>query len=235
MLAHFFDQSRIDNPRSNEVGPLDVFEHRLLEPDVIELEPPNQCLETMNYDRHLEIHDPWGDNHRSLRNLLHQLHSLARVGTLATDTLADVYLFLRPDLRYLDDFKPFIQYAAAVKEPTIFFPNWQHHGGMNDRFALIAGQDAARIYSTRGSNVWEFTTKFGGKFNGERLLKYSVLKAGLRAEPVYLRAERVRSTGTVRIESFRRPKSKLSKTTLRFLWLRLITRSDKNLATRNLL
>lgn len=217
LFAHLFRQSRIDNPRSGESGSLDVDEYQLLAADHVELEDPYLCLESMNYKEHVQRPDPWDDDYRSFRNFLHQLHSLDRVGSLALEWGPDVYVFVRPDLRYLDSFEPFISQALRAKQPTVFYPNWQHHGGMNDRFAVIAGAEAARVYSKRGAFIWDFAEKFGGVFNGERLLKYATLRTGIKIRPIYARAERIRSNGVSRRESFRRPKSLISKTLIRFL------------------
>ena len=223
VFAHLFSQASIDNPRSGECGPLNVDEFRLLKADQVELEEPGLCLDSMDYKRHLLKPDPWEDGYRSLSNFLHQLHSLDRVHCLASEWKPDVYVFVRPDLRYLDSLGVFIRQALCAKAPTIFYPNWQHHGGMNDRFALISGESAAQVYSNRKQFVWDFAEQFGGVFNGERLLKFSTLRTGARIFPIYARAERVRSNGESRNESFRRPRGVISKTTWRYL-ARLICR-----------
>lgn len=58
VLAHFFNQSRIDNPRSGERGSLDTDEHRMLQADHCMIEEPEACLETWRFS---EL-KPYGDS-----------------------------------------------------------------------------------------------------------------------------------------------------------------------------
>jgi len=214
VFAHLFRQCQIDNPRSGEIGELDPYEYRMLEADHVEHEEPSLCLDAMGFGNQLLRPDPWTDGYKSLANLFHQLHSLGRVFAFASDWKPNVYIFARPDLRYLDSLEPHLVQALAVRAEKIFYPNWQHHGGMNDRFALVTGHQAALVYSNRGRLISEFRDELGGTFNGERLLKYAILTSNIEVEPMYVRAERVRSNGKRREESFRRPRSALNKTSL---------------------
>ena len=100
IYAHFFLQKEIDNPRSGEKGILDYEEYRLLPSDWLKLEEPDHCLAQWNFEGLKAWGDSWQDEFRSLRNLIHQLHSLHTVTEAALADGTEVCLFCRPDLRH---------------------------------------------------------------------------------------------------------------------------------------
>ena len=99
IYTHFFLQRRIDRIRTGETGELDLDEHRLLQPDWRELEEPDDCLATWDFDGLKRHGDFWENDFQSLRNLVHQLHSMNRVTAAARADGAQICLFLRPDLQ----------------------------------------------------------------------------------------------------------------------------------------
>lgn len=232
VFAHLFDQHRIFNPRSKEDGTMNPYENKLLGANELISESPGDCLEIWNYDKLRQQPDPWADNYHSLRNFLHQMHSIMKVGRLAEVWKPSVCIYVRPDQLYVDSLMPYIQRSLQSPQPTLYYPNWQHHGGMNDRFAIASHQRAAEVYSRRGLLISECRQNLGGPFNGERLLKYAVLREKLASEPIYVRAYRMRLGGIVEAERFRRPRSSLNKTTLRYLayQLRLLTSVNRELS-----
>lgn len=70
VFCHFFVQTEIDNPRSGEKGLLRQDEHTLLNPSWLELEEPDQCLAMHGFAELKTWGDSWGDDFRSLRNLV---------------------------------------------------------------------------------------------------------------------------------------------------------------------
>lgn len=219
IFAHLYNQERIFNPRSNEFGPLDTEEFRLLDADVMRLESPSEALSSRLTDEMRFFSDPWGDQAISVRNLCLQLHSLSRVGSLALEWDPDLFVVVRPDLEYLDAMTPFLQLTLESSRPLVMYPNWQQHGGMNDRFAIIAGKRAMLAYCGRGDLVGGYRRDIGSYFNGERLLKYSLLLARVECLPMFVRARRVRFDGSRVLESFKRSSNRLNRTQLR-LWVR---------------
>ena len=109
--AHFFDQRNICNPRTGEFGALDVEEHKLLPIDRLVLEEPDICLQTWRFDDLRTHGDAWNDNFISLRNLVHQLHSLNEVTKMAVSDGVDLVIFARPDLQYHDSLRPALRTA----------------------------------------------------------------------------------------------------------------------------
>ena len=76
VFTHLFDQKEINNPRTGETGRLDTAEYQLLQSDWLTLEPPGECLAQHRFDALKSFGDPWNDQFSSLRNLIHELHSL---------------------------------------------------------------------------------------------------------------------------------------------------------------
>ena len=202
VLSHFFQQDRIDNPRSGESGALDTEEYRLLPNDWIELEPPETCLERWDFEG-LKAHgDYWNDDFRSLRNLVHQQHSLHRVTCAALETDPDLVLFCRPDLHYHDSFEGQITQALKDRLPTVRLPDWEAWRGRNDRFAIARGTRAIRAYGQRIEVAKKFCLWCEEPLHAERLLAYALRRRLVRVKTFPLRASRTRTNGTVVEESF---------------------------------
>lgn len=174
--VHVYDQPQTHNPA-------------LLLPDQLECEQPGHCLNRWDFDRIAGYGDRWGNDYRSLRNLIHQLHSLHRV----TPDDTDVVVFARPDLIYHDSLAPIIREALSDPRPRIYLPRWQSWGGMNDRFAIAVGS-AAQTYGRRIEAVHDFCAG-NGPLHSEKLLAF-VLR-NIEVIPIPHRASRVRPNGTV--------------------------------------
>lgn len=217
LFAHLFRQQRIDNPRSGEQGVLDPDEYRLLqvEPDALLLEEPGGCLEPRGFDALKQFGDSWSDEYRSLRNLVHQLHSLDRVTDAALAWGADVVLFARPDLRYHDSLAGPIRLAVKAGPPLVQLPRWQPHGGMNDRFAVCRGPEAIAAYGKRIHAAADFCRESGEPLNGEKLVQFVLARAGIEVRSFAMRASRVRADGSQRYEEFARPEVAALKATWR--------------------
>ena len=206
ILCHFYQQDRIDNPRSGENGAQNPDDYKLLSPDWVSLEPPGRCLSQWNFDEIYRHGDIEGDNGKSLGNLIHQLHSLNCVTERALQDHPDLVIFCRPDLCYHDSFDESLQKAAPYKGERAWIPYWQWHaGGLNDRFAIVRGEKAVRAYGQRILAVPSYLKETGRPLHAEKFIKYALKKASVRWGKMYVRASRVRLGGTVRNESFRAP------------------------------
>lgn len=199
-FGHFFDQDRIDNPRSKEAGALDPDEYRLLDLDQVEREAPGACLEQHGFDDLKAAGDPWKDGFTSLRNLVHQLHSLARATGLALAWQPEIVIFARPDLYYHDSVAPQLAALAGQHGPAVRAPDWaQWRGGCNDRFALARGDQAITAYGFRVARLAEYLA-LGKRIHSERFLKFAL--QDIPVGSFALRASRVRSNGIVVVEDF---------------------------------
>lgn len=152
----------------------------------------------------------------SVRNVLHQLHSLWRVRTALGATLGafDYVLFARADLRYLDPIcVP--ELASRLRTPgSIAVPAWHGFGGFNDRLAL-ADPIAARHYLERLQLVAAFCRE--QPLHPESLLAFALQRADCRVCELPVRAQRVRANGQIVDERFSVGRTKVRRRARRFV------------------
>jgi len=199
-VGHFNLPAKIDNPRSSEfdITP-DRNESALLELDLCWVEPQDSRSVANELAAVRRFPDSFQDEYRSLENLCHQLHSLARLWSLlelqgVDDN--DLILLLRPDLLYLDVLNPATQLQAlADGSADLIVPGWQSWGGLNDRFAFCTGR-AARIYATRIRSFQVSCQTMGG-MHPEIFLKLVIKGHGLRVAHTLFRAVRLRANGQI--------------------------------------
>ncbi|MBB2197654.1 hypothetical protein HLH44_09315 [Gluconacetobacter sp. 1c LMG 22058] len=194
---------RVWNPRSHEFNA--ILDHR----DVFRFDCEHYVLNRQNDNsimnelscakRHQDI---FQNDWISIRNLLHQLSSL-ECGWNFCEKLRyeefDAFLFLRPDLLYVDNFDiPLL--VSRLKTPnTLLVPPWHCWGGLNDRFAL-AGPVAARRYALRLKHVAEFCRHY--PLHSETFLAWALAEAKCCIGSLPIRALRVRADGRVENENF---------------------------------
>lgn len=209
-FCHFYDQRRIDNPRTGEQGELNPDEHQLLQPDVLRLESSERYLSS---DLAAEIR-AFGDHYRndfySLNNLLLQLFSLRNAWEMAEPWAPDICLYVRPDLYYHDSFDP---YLVRPRRAMIQIANWgsgfagirNGHAlaGVNDRFAICHDRRAMRAYGTRIKQAVSYCAQYGHGLHAESLLRYTLVKNDIKVARVPLRASRVRFGGHMKDSNFR--------------------------------
>lgn len=206
IYSHFFQQDQIDNPRTQEKGALDTEEYKLLNSDWLQLDPPDVCLETWDFEGLKTYGDVWGTEFTSLRNLVHQLHSLHAVTQAVLDEGADVCIFCRPDLEYHSSLAPLLKAALKKGRDTVYLPRWQAwDGGLNDRFAVCAGQGAIAAYGQRGLLAKQFCEETSKPLHSESLVEYSLSQNDIAVRTTPIRASRVRFDGTMVDEDFTHP------------------------------
>lgn len=150
--------------------------------------------------------DPFNDEWKSITNLLFQLHSLQQAWKFATNNIGvlnntDTILFARPDLVYLDDFD--FQHIHEDR-PVVVTPDWQKHGGQNDRFALCNIQ-GAEIYANRLNWIQQYCKYH--VLHPESFLQFVLKKSNTEIRYISTRAARVRSNGRVVSENFNRTRT----------------------------
>jgi hypothetical protein len=147
------------------------------------------------------------------RNAVRQLYSLKRLAGIYEDygpANFDFVILVRPDLRYLDRL-PLQQIVAQLgigglpgmaslrrrfkPVASLITPSWQTWGGLNDRFAFATAA-GARTYLNRMDHLPDYC-KTRSEFQAEALLKFAAERDGLQTATTWMRAERVRSDGSV--------------------------------------
>jgi hypothetical protein len=205
VYAHFFEQTRVENPRSGESGEMDSGEHRLLSPDWLELEAPDAFLESRGFAALKSHGDYWSDDFRSLRNLVHQLHSLDRVTQAVLADGIEVCLFCRPDLEYHDSLQRAVSRARRAAGPLVQLPYWQPWEGFNDRFAVATGRAAIAAYGQRIRQALSYCERTSRPLHAERLVEFALREAGVSTRLISPRASRVRIDGRHAEEDFQHP------------------------------
>lgn len=207
VYAHFYEQAEIDNPRSGEKGALDPTEYRLLQTDRLMLERPD-TLQPGWFETIAAYGDFWQDGNRSLRNLLHQLHSLDMVTGMALEDGMEICVFCRPDLRYHDSLAPAAKRAIAATDALVQLPSWQPwERGKNDRFGIVSGSAAIAAYGRRGRLATNYCSSRNMPLHAESLLKYALIQSRIQVRQIPARASRVRFDGTEVEEEFRHPRA----------------------------
>lgn len=194
-FTHTYDQKKINNPRSGEKNvKINVQKDLNLLPKNFKIKKtnPEQFLKNINLNNYLKHGDPWQDKQASMKNLILQLNSLKEVTKMADPkkNKAKVYIFLRPDLAYLDPTPTKIikKCIKNFKKPIVYTPDWQKWRGLNDRF-VIATKSTALIYGNRFALAKKYAAKnelHSETFLGSLLKKYN--KNGLEVRAVRVRA-----------------------------------------------
>lgn len=202
-FAHFFNQDRVENPRSKESVQLDKNEFELLKADCVQFEEPGLCLDLLDFEALKTYGDARSDGFHSLRNLVHALHSLKQVTEMAAEWQPDIVIFARPDLLYHSSLEPCLKEASQMGGPKVFIPDWQHwRGGYNDRFAVCVGLEAARAYGTRADRMLEYCATFNEPLHSELLLRFVMERSTSSIRFISNRATRVRADGRLKREHF---------------------------------
>lgn len=198
---HLYEPQLVDNPRSGESAFLDEENYRAFAGMHGRLESAGGCLERWGFDEIKRYGDVWGDDFKSLANLLHQLNSLHAVTGLVQEYEPDVVLFLRPDLLYHDSLPEFVLPAVAARPRALYIPHWQWWNGLNDRFA-ICGRSVYGAYGRRIERIFPFCEGLGRGLHAERLLRFAMAEAGAKLRTLDMCASRVRVGGEMVDESF---------------------------------
>lgn len=202
IFCHFFQQAEIKNQRTNEFGKLNTNEHVLLNPDLLLIEEPDKCLNHCGFDSISKYGSPQNDNHQSLKNLIHQLHSLDQAFKEARKWQPDVYIFCRPDLLYHDSIEKDLKKAVHRRQQHVTLPYWQQYRGYNDRFAICMGQKAAEAYATRLEKSLSYCRIKNKHLHAESLLRFSLGTESIPVYPMNVRASRIRFDGQSVQEKF---------------------------------
>lgn len=205
IYSHFFQQDQIDNPRTEEHGELNLEEYKLLNSDWLQLEAPEECLELWNFEALKTFGDYWEDDFRSVRNLVHQLHSLNVVTEAALKDGAEVCLFCRPDQEYHDSLLPALHKALRRGGDRAYLPRWQAWYGLNDRFAICTGRAAISAYGQRIKLALHYCQERTEHLHSERLLEYSLKRQNIPVTTIKARASRTRIDGSFADENFYHP------------------------------
>jgi hypothetical protein len=202
IFTHLFDQAEINNPRSGEVGELDRSEYLLLESHEVRLEPSGDCLALHKFEDLKAFGDPWNNEFTSLRNLVHELHSLKEGWRMARAWQPDVVLFLRPDLLYQASFSSLFDEISKGCRKGLCLPIWQGCWGANDRYAIATTYTAADTYANRIDRIFSYCEKSGEPLHAEIFLLHCLREDRTPLWFTSIQARRIRAGGALAPEKF---------------------------------
>ena len=201
---HLYQQTHVVNPRSNENAEITPQQYLPFEAFEGELQSPEGVAEGHGLASLSARGDAWSDNHRSLRNLLLQLHSLHNVTCQLERLSPDIVVFVRPDLRYHHSFEAGLRDMLVNNDHVVRLPFWQWAGGYNDRFA-ICGKNAFIAYGKRLEQVCSYLNEHPNRpLHSERLLRFALDKENISVQRLDAQASRVRVNGEEVREDFSR-------------------------------
>lgn len=193
---------RVENPRSGESGRIQDARHLTeLFPDVT-LRAQDETAISDDFRFFSGFSDRWNDGYNSLRNMLHQQRSLRAAWEATANDPAALYIFLRPDLVYLDSLKDAATSVLQADKPLISTPAWLTCRGLNDRIAITNARPIAEAYATRMSLAQPFVREYAKGLHAERLLAYAIGTGRIRHSFFAARAARCRIDGKVVAEDF---------------------------------
>lgn len=204
VYGHFYNINRVVNARSKENDIVDQTEVNLIDFKELRLEAPGSRTVMERFELSSSYGDFWNDDFASLRNVTHQLYSLRTVFGLCGNCDYDYYVFVRPDLLYHDDIMSMFDciLPQGRSSGSVVVPGWQSHGGVNDRFSLCSGRDAAKVYAERFDAIEDFLRSKKCSFHSERHLLFVLERSRVNIAFTSIRASRVRANGYVRKEDF---------------------------------
>ena len=201
VFCHFFNLKTVNNERSGEDKIILKNDWHLFNPDKLLIDEPNLFI-----NDYLPIikkfGDDFGDNYKSVQNLLNALYSLKKVFNSIDGYKADSFLFARPDLLYYDSLEKYLYKSLITKGDSIFLPGWQSHYGLNDRFGICSSKKAAIIYSQRIDYAIEFCRATLQPLNSEKLLKFVIQQNNCLVFFMSSKASRVRANKVTKKENF---------------------------------
>ena len=190
IYLHTYDLYVINNKRSNEKNiKLNVNEYKLLEPDFVSITSQKSFDSTININKYLIKGDPWPDNpKKSLFNLLRQLNSLKIVTSMHSSKKYLLYLYLRPDLKYLN--KLDINIIKNYSPNEFYTPSWGKFGGLNHRMGLGDKQTMSKF-----GNRIRHSESFAKikKLHSETFLKN--IMTGCIIKDIKMKGNRIRANG----------------------------------------
>jgi hypothetical protein len=152
LYIHSYCIDTLTNSRSNENIKYDNGQYKLFKypKKKIIIDSQDEIDKSLNFDIFLQKNNPWPEDgsKNTMKNLLRQLYSLKRVFTMVKNSNIDYdgYLFLRPDMVYLN--KLSIRHLFPLKQNNAYIPTEFSYGGYNDRICFTS-KYGAEVFSSR--------------------------------------------------------------------------------------
>jgi hypothetical protein len=159
---------------------IDYSEYLLLKPHYYKIDEQKLFTDTLNFSDYFnkDLYNKYGGDTNNewrpqlIMNHLCALESQKRVYKMVIDSNKqfDYILFVRPDVNIMNKF----DVSVLNTDFDIIIPNYDHHEGYNDRFAILPFNKASE-YSCRIDEIVEFR-KTNGRIVSEKYVKYIINK-----------------------------------------------------------
>ena len=194
IYIHTYKINILTSPRSEEYNikydnnQLSLFKHPSTK---MKVDDQDEIDKQLRFSEILTKTNPWPEDPSkiTMKNLIRQYYSLKSVFQMVKDENKkyDGYLFLRPDMIYLDP----LTINLPIYKYSFYSSPWNIYDGVNDRFCLTSYY-GAEIYSSRLNEVYNEPN-----IHAERFLKKHLLKYHMILLPLKINAYRLRANGKV--------------------------------------
>ena len=150
-------KSKYYNPRAKEIGlALDFDDYKLLNADYVQIDDQDEIKKQLNLQQYRSRQDPWNTNYICVDNFICAMYSKQQLGKMVKNSGQefDRIIFLRPDVRYLNNFD--ISWLSLVNDNNVIIPGFALFPDFNDRFC-IANCKNAQIYCNLFDNMLEYS------------------------------------------------------------------------------
>jgi hypothetical protein len=155
----YFVNDKFNNTRTKENNILlDNLEYKLLNPKYVKIDDLNNTKEIINLLQYRTHPDPWGTKYNSVDNFICAMYSKMEVTKLIENNKIkyDYIIFLRPDVKYLNNFD--IKFLKLTNEKNVCIPNFHLFSNFNDRFFIGVPKNAF-IYGKLFEKLLEYSKK----------------------------------------------------------------------------
>ena len=135
------------------------------------------------------------NNYNTFQNSIRQLYSVREVTSMWKTSIYDYYIYLRPDLLYVNPLN-ISEIEENMSKEVLLTPYWGKFGGLNDRI-YMGPKNVIQYLGNRFNEVLESVEKTNRTYHPERYMKYIVQKYDISIININLKAQRVRATGHI--------------------------------------
>jgi len=183
--------------RTNKKYPIDNLLYKKLNPKKYKETPQINFDKKYNWEMVFKNGDIHQNNFVSLRNAIREIHSIKKVTQLwKNEEEYDLYLYLRPDLLYINKLDIELILQNINKKNLLFTPAWDKHLGLNDRLYFGKYNTILKI-ANRIDMIPELIIKTNIAYNAERFMKQIVNKYKINTIDIQLKGLRVRANGII--------------------------------------
>jgi hypothetical protein len=173
IFFHTYNLEKLyNNRRANELNiKYDNDDYKILNADYIEIDDQEEILEKINVNLYRTNRDPWNTNYQTVNNFILAMYSKKKSFDLIKNTGINFthYLFIRPDVKYLNKFK--ISWLKEIRENEVYIPEFHHTCyNFNDRMLLTSNEELANLYG----NVFDYMLEYSKKhqLHSETYIRY---------------------------------------------------------------